>query len=192
MSRNNKEKEERKKEARTDLHRIPRKVIRRLARARVPLGQLRVAAVVGLEDGELVALRVPQLHVELAVLAVLGPREVLAGLRDERAVQERDGRQVGRQLARDGAGRAAGPGERDALDGHLVAGRAAGGCLAGRHGEGEREGGGEGGGGYEEGEEGGEGWEGEVHFGWFGWYGKGYGGSVWDKEERDLKGTMTC
>ena len=103
------------------LRRIAREVVGSLAGTGVALGDLGVAAVVGLEDGELPARGNLKLDVELAVLAVVGCRDALAGLGHEAGVQERDGGQVRRELARDGAGRAAGAGEGNAGDRDLVA-----------------------------------------------------------------------
>ena len=108
-------------ETKTHLRGITGEVIGRLAGAGVALGDLGVAAVVGLEDGELPARGNLKLDVELAVLAVVGRRDALASLSHEAGVQERDGSQVRRELAGHGAGRAAGASEGNAGDRDLVA-----------------------------------------------------------------------
>lgn len=136
---------------RTYLLRIAREVVGSLAGTGVTLGDLSIATVVGLEDGELPAGGVSQLDVELAVLAVVGGGEALAGLGDEAGVEESDGGQVGGQLAGDGASRAAGTGEGNAGDLDLIA-RGAGSEVVGGHlGQGRCQ--------AEEGEE-----RGELHF----------------------------
>ncbi len=91
----------------TCLLRAAREVVIRIHRARVALRQGSMAAVVGLDHRELPALREVELDVELAVLAVVLGLDVLPGLRDELVVDERQRRQVARQLAVDRAGRAA-------------------------------------------------------------------------------------
>lgn len=110
----------------TDLLGVAREVVGGLAGARVSGGDLSVPAVVGLEDGELVALGVLDLDVELAVLAVVGRADALPGLRNKVGVQQRDGGQVRRELARDCTSRATGAGKGEANDGNLMARRGVG------------------------------------------------------------------
>ena len=110
------------------------KVVGGLAGTGVALGDAGVAAVVGLEDRELPARGVPELDVELAVLALAGGRETGARLGDKLGVEEGDGGQVGRQLAGDGVGRAARAGIGNAGDLDLMAGGAGSEILARSHG----------------------------------------------------------
>jgi hypothetical protein len=105
----------------TYLLRIAREVVGGLAGAGVALGDLGVAAVVGLENAELPARGVLQLDVELAVPAVAGGRDTDTSLGHEAVVQQSHGGQVARQLAGNGAGRAARAGKGNGLDLDLVA-----------------------------------------------------------------------
>jgi hypothetical protein len=91
-----------------------------------------MAAVVGAEDGELPALGILQLQVEVAVLATILGRDATSGLRDEFIVQEGDGRAVVRDLVSDGAAGAAAAAVADAPDLDFVA---TGGELASSSGE---------------------------------------------------------
>lgn len=83
------------------------KVIRRFACALDAIGEAGVAAVVGLEDGKLPALRVVELDVGLTGLAILCRLDALARLRGECIVQNGQRRPIGGQRARNGAARAA-------------------------------------------------------------------------------------
>lgn len=112
-----------KRESARDLLGVAREVVGRLAGARDATGDLRIAAIVGLEDGELPALREAKLDVELAVLAELGGGDARARLSDEAVVQEGDCRQVAGELAGDAARGAAGACKGKSLDRYLVTGR---------------------------------------------------------------------
>lgn len=113
---------------------VTREVVGGLAGTGVALGDAGVAAVVGLEDGKLPAGGVLELHVELAVLARGGRGLVVARLGDELGVEQGDGSQVGRELARDGLGLAARAGIGNAGDLDLVAGGGGSEILARNHG----------------------------------------------------------
>jgi hypothetical protein len=107
---------------------VTREVVGGLAGTGFALADLGVAAVVGLEDGELPAGGVLKLDVELAVLALVGC------LGNEAVVEQGDGGQVRRELARDGAGPAARASIGNARDLDLVAGGSSSEILARNHG----------------------------------------------------------
>lgn len=75
-----------------------------------------------------------ELDVELAVLARVGRGLVVARLGDKLGVEQGDGSQVGRELARDGVGLAARAGIGNAGDLDLVAGGGGSEILARNHG----------------------------------------------------------
>lgn len=116
------------------LLRVTREVVGGLAGTGVALGDVGVAAVVGLEDGELPAGGVLELDVELAVLALVGRWLAGARLGNEAGVEQGDGGQVRRELARHGVGRAARAGKGNAGDLDLVAGGGSSEILARNHG----------------------------------------------------------
>src|SRR5690242_10861891 len=102
------------------LVRVTRKVVNCLARACGALRDSCVAAIVGLEDGKLPALRVVELDVDLAVFAVFLGSDTLARLRDEVVVDEGQRRQICREHVRDRAGWAARARISEASDLNLV------------------------------------------------------------------------
>ena len=92
-----------------------------LASTGCALWNIGVATVISLDNRELPALGVLELHVKLAVLSVFSRRDALACLSHEAIVQQSDGGQVARELPGNGAGRAASASKGDAVNGNLMA-----------------------------------------------------------------------
>jgi hypothetical protein len=104
-----------------NLVRVTRKVVSCLAGASITVRDVGVATVVRLEDRKLPALRVLELDVELAVFAIRSRGDAWASLRNELVVEKCQSRQIGRQLTRNRARRAAGARKGDSLNFNLVA-----------------------------------------------------------------------